>query len=336
MNFKKLTAVLLTGVMLVSLNGCKLWNKDKKEADTTPKTETADTEKPEKSAKTVSGFDELIEKYSEDPGSKSKPGGYYFTAGEMVPEFENCTRELGMGEFGLCESTYGYHIIQRLPLEDSDDPDLYNTEFDAVKAKIRAALTQQSVKEKLPELLKENGLEVMENESGGDPIFKVGDEIVTKPEYDAYIALYTQSGYDEERAKEFAKTDILNNTSMIAVVNKQGGFSDEEKKKIADAKASVIEQQGGEEAYKEFLEQLGVDDSFIEKSISAQFAQAKLFNGDYSDDAVKEYFDKNYLRAKHILLMTQDSDTGEKYDDAKKAEIKKQAEYLLQQAKELK
>ena len=47
--------------------------------------------------------------------------GYYFGEGEMVEPFENATKALeenGISE--LVETTYGYHIIKRLPLNDED------------------------------------------------------------------------------------------------------------------------------------------------------------------------------------------------------------------------
>ena len=47
--------------------------------------------------------------------------GYYFGAGEMVEEFENATKALeenGISE--IVETSYGYHIIKRLPLDDED------------------------------------------------------------------------------------------------------------------------------------------------------------------------------------------------------------------------
>jgi len=62
-------------------------------------------------------FDSLVAEYSEDPGSHSQPDGYVFVSGEMVPEFENCVRGLGMNEIGFAETSYGYHIIKRLELD---------------------------------------------------------------------------------------------------------------------------------------------------------------------------------------------------------------------------
>jgi len=60
-------------------------------------------------------FDVLIATYGEDPGMEGNPDGYTFTAGMMVPEFEQGTRELEIGEIsGLVRSQFGYHIIKRV------------------------------------------------------------------------------------------------------------------------------------------------------------------------------------------------------------------------------
>lgn len=66
-------------------------------------------------------FDEFVELYGEDPGMESYPGGYYFTTGEMVEPFEKATFALKEGEISdIVETSYGYHIIKRLPMEKKD------------------------------------------------------------------------------------------------------------------------------------------------------------------------------------------------------------------------
>lgn len=61
-------------------------------------------------------FTELMNKYCEDPGVKENPDGYVFTSGVMVPEFEQAAFELAEGEVsGLVNTTYGIHIIKRVP-----------------------------------------------------------------------------------------------------------------------------------------------------------------------------------------------------------------------------
>ena len=67
-------------------------------------------------------FDVLISLYGEDPGMWSNPGGYSFTTGVMVPEFEEATRNLEVGEISeLVQTSHGFHIIMRT--EPSTDPE---------------------------------------------------------------------------------------------------------------------------------------------------------------------------------------------------------------------
>lgn len=82
-------------------------------------------------------FDELVGLYNEDPGMTSYPEGYYFTAGEMVQEFEDATFALEEGAIsGIVETSYGYHIIQRLPLEKSYVEDHFGEIYNNVEGYI--------------------------------------------------------------------------------------------------------------------------------------------------------------------------------------------------------
>lgn len=70
-------------------------------------------------AKNGDDFDALIAEYNEDPGMQTYTGGYYFGEGEMVQEFEDATKALAENEISdIVETSYGYHIILRLPLDD--------------------------------------------------------------------------------------------------------------------------------------------------------------------------------------------------------------------------
>ncbi len=102
-----------------------------------------------KAMKSIDEFDELVKEYNEDPGMQSYPGGYYFTKGEMVPEFENSAYSLAEGETsGLVETTYGYHILLKLPL---DDDAMYDTEIfaDAAYETLRSQLLEVSADYKI-------------------------------------------------------------------------------------------------------------------------------------------------------------------------------------------
>lgn len=67
-------------------------------------------------------FDQLMQSNSEDPGLASYPDGYDFTAGQMVTEFEQGTRDLEYDQYSAqpVQSDDGYHIILRLR-PDVDD-----------------------------------------------------------------------------------------------------------------------------------------------------------------------------------------------------------------------
>jgi hypothetical protein len=70
-------------------------------------------------------FDELMNANSEDKGGLSSfPNGYLFKSGDMVTEFDNAAKALQIGQFTpeLVESTVGYHIIYRLPIDYNTTP----------------------------------------------------------------------------------------------------------------------------------------------------------------------------------------------------------------------
>jgi len=63
-------------------------------------------------------FAELKSELDEDSGKVAYPNGYTFTPGVMVSEFEDATKALGDYEVSEpVQSSYGYHVILRLPLE---------------------------------------------------------------------------------------------------------------------------------------------------------------------------------------------------------------------------
>lgn len=95
-------------------------------------------------------FDALIEEYNEDPGMSSSPDGYYFTDGEMVPEFEQAVKALDEngGISDVVETSYGYHIIQRLPL----DMDYVEANLSTLLSSYQQARFNQLITEKMDEL----------------------------------------------------------------------------------------------------------------------------------------------------------------------------------------
>ncbi len=92
-----------------------------------------------KKIKNGEDFDKLMNEYSKDTGLENNPNGYTFTKGEMVPEFEEAAFALGEGSISdIIETTYGLHIIKRLPLE-------------ALSTQLSTALQSRIVGEKISE-----------------------------------------------------------------------------------------------------------------------------------------------------------------------------------------
>ena len=72
----------------------------------------------EDSDELLARFAELKDELDEDSGKTAYPNGYTFTPGVMVSEFEDATKALGDYEVSEpVQSSYGYHVILRLPLE---------------------------------------------------------------------------------------------------------------------------------------------------------------------------------------------------------------------------
>lgn len=78
-------------------------------------------------------FKELMDEYSEDTGKESFPDGYCFTTGTMVDEYDSTSRELEEYQVSdVVESSFGYHVIIRLPTKGSDLVSTYNSNYQSI------------------------------------------------------------------------------------------------------------------------------------------------------------------------------------------------------------
>jgi len=124
--------------------------------------EKSEAEKILERAKNGEDFDKLVEEFSQDPGSKTNPDGYVFTEKEMVPEFEEGTKSIQPGEFTLVKTSYGYHVIQRLPLDESDEK--FAELFENTKTSAASKYTEKKFDELLKTYAEENGVKIEVNE----------------------------------------------------------------------------------------------------------------------------------------------------------------------------
>ncbi len=107
-------------------------------------------------------FDSLIEQYNEDKGMASNPDGYFFTEGDMVKEFYEAAKSIQPGEFVLCKTTYGYHVIERLPLDENDEK--FEEYYEANKSSVESTLASNKQIEALENKAEELGIKITEYE----------------------------------------------------------------------------------------------------------------------------------------------------------------------------
>ncbi len=72
-------------------------------------------------------FEDMVEQFSDDPGSKSNGGKYEdFAAGTMVPAFNDFSFNKPIGTLGKVNTNYGVHIIEVLDRKSTKRPILAN------------------------------------------------------------------------------------------------------------------------------------------------------------------------------------------------------------------
>lgn len=177
--------------------------------------------------------------------------------------------------------------------------------------------------------------------------------------YDMMMSMYGSSlNLDEavdsdgttwgEQLKEIA----YQNAVLIAVTPEAAArngvtLDDEDLAELRQQRESNIESAGSEAKYAYQLQGMNISDetsfgldltSALFTKLEETYTQKLLTAGGaeaLTDEDVAAYVEEtSLLRAKHILLLTKDPDTGEDYDDAKKAEQKAKAEDILAKLRE--
>lgn len=176
-------------------------------------------------------------------------------------------------------------------------------------------------------------------------------------DYYAMMLLYSGSNFDldapitedgvtwDVQLKEIA----YQNAVLLAVAEEAAAkcgvaLEDSDRESVIQQRSDRIESAGDKATYAGQLQERGIDDrtlfamdlraTLLDK-VQARYTEMALSDDSpeaITDQEMAEYLEENgILRAKHILLLTKDMDTGEAYDDAKKAEQKAKAEDILSQ-----
>ncbi len=113
-----------------------------------------------KKVKNGADFDKLIEQYNEDPGVATSPDGYVFTEGTMVREFEEGVSSIEVGQYNLVKTSYGYHIVKRLALDET--PEKYEEFKSSVASEIEQTLLSNLFSEFLEAKIKEYDIKTID------------------------------------------------------------------------------------------------------------------------------------------------------------------------------
>lgn len=195
---------------------------------------------------------------------------------------------------------------------------------------------------------------------GEKPVATVGDIKITKGEVEFYLAdiknqmkgteLQTDEDWETQEiegkkaidvAKERALDIAINTAKYIEVAKLAGITLDEsEEQLIEDNRKRVIENYGGESAYKQFLKENNITDALVETTIRSAMYRSKIKqrvteeNGATETDG-REYFENNkseFRKAKHILIMTVDQTTQMPKTEEEQTAAKALADDLLKRA----
>ncbi len=175
-------------------------------------------------------------------------------------------------------------------------------------------------------------------------VLTVNDSVTTRPEFVFFLEsvkrqmistmpeLEDEGAWDTveiegKKAIEVAKDKTMEQlmlTEVTAQKAKELGFelTEDEKTQVSDQRASIVQGYGGQESYeKEFLEKNGLTDEFVTKVLEQDILLQKVYDyfveeNQVEDSELEEYYNKEFVRVKHILIATSGLE-GEELDEAK-------------------
>lgn len=201
--------------------------------------------------------------------------------------------------------------------------------------------------------------------ANSDTVATVGNTKITKGELEFYLSsiksqlsgteLETEEDWQTQEIEGEKAIDVAKQRALqIAVLNAEYceiakaqniQFTEKEQENINSTKQQVISSYGGNEAYKKFLKDNNITDSFIqlicESTVYYEKLSEKLLKEEPITEAdIRKYYDNNkpslnaeYKKAKHILILTKDMASGKEYDEETLAQKKALADELFERIK---
>ena len=168
---------------------------------------------------------------------------------------------------------------------------------------------------------------------------------------DTELSVDWQTEIEGEKAIDVAKQRALevavSNIEYCEVAQANGiKLTDKDRNDIDLMKKQFITKCGGDEAYKKFLEEKDITDDFIQLICESVVYYQKLSDKleadePLSEEALLKYYEDNreaiagdYRKAKHILLLTMDPQTGDVFSEDVRNEKKELAESLFKKVKD--
>ena len=173
--------------------------------------------------------------------------------------------------------------------------------------------------------------------------------------FDSMAAYYVMQFHWDEPIEEEGEGDTYAEAALESVDNlmiqlgalekfaaENGVEVSEEMRDMIEAQkkddiTSALGEEGTEEAFYEYLEQIHLSRDMYDRIVTQNYLYQESFNRLYGENAVnlpdeaalKYLEDNGYITAAHILLLNTDEESGEKLDEAALAEKKAELEALV-------
>jgi peptidyl-prolyl cis-trans isomerase D len=250
-------------------------------------------------------FEDMVKKYSEDPGSKDKGGEYTVQRNQMVKEFEEAAFTQKPGDLGLVKTSYGYHIIQ---VESRDAA--HQQTFDEVKGqlaadwkKTRVSEAMQAISDKAQaDLAKDPAhpdkvaadlhMEVVhaDNVEPNKPIPGIG----ASPDFDQAVAALKQGQVSQAVALPGNKVAVA---EVVGIVPPRPSTFDEVKDQIRDAMIQARMTVKVRDTAKELIDKAKAMGGDLEKAAKSMGLEVKTTDGFTRSDTPAGFGSANYIAA---------------------------------------